>query len=183
LVIGGGPIGQAAALAARRLGATRIMVSEPDPRRRQLVAGLGFTCVDPNTGDIATVTGDHLGEPATVVLDAVGTSATLAGALECVALGGRVVLVGMNEPSLNMPAYAVSTKERSVVGSFCYDVADFAQTASWVAEQAERLAPLIDGAVDLDGAADAFQRLADGSLRASKVLIYPHGITESEEER
>ena len=72
LVIGGGPIGQACALAARRLGAEQVVVSEPSTARRQLVEKLGFATVDPITGDLAEQVQAALGRPATAVLDAVG---------------------------------------------------------------------------------------------------------------
>jgi threonine dehydrogenase-like Zn-dependent dehydrogenase len=69
LVVGGGPIGQAAALAARRAGATAIAVSEPSASRRALVSRLGFEAVEP--GGLAGL------EPVAVVLDAVGSTASL----------------------------------------------------------------------------------------------------------
>lgn len=46
LVIGGGPIGQAAALGALRLGAERIVVSEPHAGRRALLGRLGLAALD-----------------------------------------------------------------------------------------------------------------------------------------
>jgi threonine dehydrogenase-like Zn-dependent dehydrogenase len=47
LVIGGGPIGQAAALAARRVGVRRVLVSEPNPARASILQRLGVRVVDP----------------------------------------------------------------------------------------------------------------------------------------
>ncbi|MBO0731124.1 MAG: alcohol dehydrogenase catalytic domain-containing protein, partial [Acidimicrobiaceae bacterium] len=75
LVIGGGPIGQAAALAARRLGAAGILVSEPDEFRRGKLAALGIAAVDPTRTPADQILG-LLGGSADVVIDAVGTSET-----------------------------------------------------------------------------------------------------------
>ena len=73
-VIGGGPIGQAVALAARRLGASSVLVAELETGRRGLIERLGFATVDPS-GPVTMA-------PPTLVVDAVGTSQTLASALE-----------------------------------------------------------------------------------------------------
>ena len=89
-----------------------------------------------------------------------------------------MVLVGMNSLQLTLNAYDWSTKERTLIGSFCYTSADFVATAEWAGERGDLLAELVDGHVDLDGAASAFASLASGTLDASKVLVCPHG-TES----
>ena len=48
LVIGGGPIGQACLLAARRLGVENLALSDVSPSRRELCAGLGAQVIDPD---------------------------------------------------------------------------------------------------------------------------------------
>jgi threonine dehydrogenase-like Zn-dependent dehydrogenase len=176
LVLGGGPIGQACVLAAQRLGAERVAVSEPAPHRRELNARLGAAVVDPAASE--DVPGDVRaaldGDP-TLVVDAVGSPRTLATAFGCAPIGTTVVLVGMAAPTLDVAAYEISTKERSVVGSFCYSAAEFRETAQWAAGVPDRLAPLIEGRTDLDGGPASFAALARGTDPASKVLVFPHG--------
>lgn len=176
LVVGGGPIGQACVLAAGRLGAAAVAVSEPDAYRRELVSRLGAVPLDPSAGAVRTLPGhvaDALGGPATLVLDAVGSTASLRDALECAVLGGRVVLVGMAAPRPELAAYAISTEERSLIGSFCYSADEFRATARWVGAAPPELSCLIDERVGLDGANDAFTRLAGGDSQASKILVLP----------
>lgn len=173
LVIGAGPIGQAAALAARRLGAQRIVVSEPNQARRGLVETLGFPTADPGAGEVAHLVRSVAGGPASAVLDAVGTSRTLDDGLAASALGARIVLVGMGEREVTLPAFEISTGERSVVGSFTYPSREFRDTAAWVASHPEGLERLIGARVGLDEAGDAFARLASGGLDAGKVLVRP----------
>jgi threonine dehydrogenase-like Zn-dependent dehydrogenase len=165
LVVGGGPIGQAAALAARRAGATDIAVSEPSASRRALVSRLGFDAVEP--GGVSDL------DPVTVVLDAVGSTASLRDGLAASDLGARIVLVGMNAPQVGLAAYEISTQERSIIGSFCYTAREFADTAAWVASRPPGLEFLVDDQVPLDEAPRAFARLASGELDASKVLVRP----------
>jgi len=173
-VIGGGPIGQAAALGARRLGAQRVVVSEPNPVRRVLVDKLGFATLDPLRGDVSEQVEASLGGPATVVLDAVGTSHTIADGLTASGLGARVVLVGMGAREITLAAFEISTYERRIIGSFTYSSQEFRDTAGWVASLPAGLDQLIDDRVDLDGASEAFARLAAGDLGVSKILVYLH---------
>jgi threonine dehydrogenase-like Zn-dependent dehydrogenase len=172
-VVGGGPIGQASALAARRLGADAVVVSEPDARRRALLADIGLPAVDPSAGNIADAVREVLGRPATLALDAVGSGRSIADALQATDMGAGVVLVGMQEPQLSLQAYSISIEERTLIGSYCYPAKDFRDTAEWVATAPPELARLIEDRVGWDGAPDAFHALAKGENPASKVLVLP----------
>lgn len=173
LIIGGGPIGQACLLAARRLGATNVALSEPDDGRRARAAALGAKVFSPTADNGAEQVNASLGGRATVVLDAVGSTQSLAAAMSWSTPGARIVLVGMAHPSLDVAAYEVSTHERSIIGSFCYSPIEFAETAAWVSAGGEHLDVLIDERVGFDGAQDAFSRLAAGNSSTCKVMVFP----------
>lgn len=177
LILGGGPIGQACVLAASRLGAARIAVSEMDAHRRKLNASLGAVSLDLTTADDVPGAVERAleGKPSLVV-DAVGTSKSLATALACAPLSGKIVLVGMGAPNLDVPAYEISTSERTMIGSFCYSADEFRDTARWVGTVPAELALLVEARVELDEAPHSFHALASGELRASKVLVYPNGL-------
>jgi len=175
LVIGGGPIGQACLLAARRLGVQALAVSEVSPSRRDLCARLGAHVVDPSAGDLPEAVADRLGGMATLVVDAVGISPTIADALAASSLGSRIVLVGMGSPHLELAAYAVSTEERSLIGSFTYNAAEFIDTAEWVGTVPEGIDALIEGRVGWERAPQSFDDLARGRSTASKILVFPQG--------
>lgn len=175
LVVGGGPIGQACVLAAQRLGASTVVVTEPNEHRRALAGSLGAVALDATSDDPDTVTG-ALGGGATLVLDAVGSTSSFQDAVRFTGFGARIVLVGMNSPRIELPAYSISTEERTLIGSFCYPASDFNETAEWVGRAPEVLARLVDGRVDMSGAAEAFAALASGTLAKSKVLVFPHGV-------
>lgn len=179
LVIGGGPIGQAAALGALRLGARRVVVSEPHAGRRVLLEKLGLQSVDPRDGELEPRVLELLGGRPTLALDAVGAEETAGQALGVTALGARIVLVGMHAPRMALPAYSLSTQERSLIGSFCYTADEFTRTALWVAGTETDLSVLIEGRVDLSGAARSFTALARGEDQASKVLVHPRGVPAS----
>lgn len=178
LVIGGGPIGQACLLAARRLGVRAMALSDVSPSRRDLCARLGAEVIDPSAGDLPEAVASRLGGPATLVVDAVGVDQTVAASMEASGLGSRIVLVGMGSPRLELSAYALSTEERALIGSFTYTAAEFVQTAEWVGTVPEGIGELIDGRVGWDGAPQSFDDLARGRSTASKILVFPHGSPE-----
>ena len=163
LVIGAGPIGQAAALGARRLGAT-VTVKEISPLRAEKARSLGFTVVSDVDQTLSAGRVD-------AVIDAVGIDATLQEALRVSRRGSRVILVGMGAPQTTIDAYRVSTEERELVGSFCYSEREFRETAVWAGEHEDQLADLIDEVVTLGDAAEAFADLAAGRSSASKILV------------
>ena len=171
LVLGGGPIGQSLVLALRMAGVDHAIVSEPDARRRDLCDSLGARTLSPTDGDVAEQAQEVAGGPFAVTFDAVGASATIADALRATSLGGTVVLVGMASPSVTVPAYAVSTGERILRGSFTYTAQDFADAAAWLGQHHEEAALLVSRVVPPEQAQDAFHSLAGPHPDAGKVLV------------
>lgn len=170
LVIGGGPIGQAAALAARRLGAGRVIVSEPSQSRADLLASLDMICANPSELEGKL---NELDSRPSVVIDAVGNSETVATGLNLSSTRARLVLVGMAEPSLTIPAYRVSVDERSIMGSFCYSYSDFRETAEWVSSHEDEVSSLVEVALPMDRGPEIFEQLGKHTLDAHKILLLP----------
>src|SRR5699024_6381222 len=127
--------------------------------------------LDPAEGPVPEQTAEALGGPADLAIDAVGVSPTIADALSATRLGGAVVLVGMGTPTLEIPAFAVSTEERSLIGSFTYTARDFADATAWAGQNAGALAPLVSATVGPEGAQEAFRSLAAGEGPPGKILV------------
>jgi 2-desacetyl-2-hydroxyethyl bacteriochlorophyllide A dehydrogenase len=163
LVVGGGMIGVACALAARARGAD-VAVSEPVGARRALLTDLGLTALAPD--DVGR---ERYGS----ALDCVASAATLATALDAVTTGGAVVVVGFGRPELSLPLDPVVQGEKTVTGSAQYPAATYAATAQWVASGAVDLAPVIGARVALEALPDAFAELLAGADRGLKVLVTP----------
>lgn len=171
LVIGGGPIGQSVILAALQEGAAQVLVSEMDPARRALCERLGATALDPTAAPLEQQVRTVFGSLADTTVDAVGIKPTISGALEATKFGGVVSLVGMGSPELVFNAYRVSTEEREIVGSFCYNNQDFRDAAAWVDQGSPVLAELISREVSMEDADAAFAGLAAADGTAGKVLV------------
>lgn len=96
VVIGAGPVGMFCALAARRLGATALVLDVDPERVRFARDEVGLDVIDTSQeepfGAIAARTG---GRMAAVAIDAVGSIQAVKVALRCVADGGRITIVGV----------------------------------------------------------------------------------------
>jgi (R,R)-butanediol dehydrogenase/meso-butanediol dehydrogenase/diacetyl reductase len=119
LVFGFGPLGAAAALTGRALGA-RVFVVEKDDRRAAVAAELG--CVVIEAGDDADRRARRLigAGGADVVVDSTAVPAVLAQAVESAKRGGRIVLVGLGGPPADLRTDRLVLFERSIVGSLGY---------------------------------------------------------------
>jgi (R,R)-butanediol dehydrogenase / meso-butanediol dehydrogenase / diacetyl reductase len=157
-VAGAGPIGLAVATCARLAGAGRVLVAEPVPGRRRLAADLGFE-----------VTKAMDGTQAEVVFDAAAHPAVAAGLAEAVAVGGRVVLVGVYGRPAHVDLRSLTFKEVTVLGTRVYSRDDLRVATAMVAEGRFDPAPLITRAVPLADAAAAVDDLRAG--REVKLLV------------
>lgn len=169
LVIGGGPIGQACFLAARRQGA-EVLVSESHQGRVQLLSALGAVTVGPLSAADRDHVAEVLGGAPTLVVDAVGSATTLNTGLALTRPGARIVLVGMQAPQIDLAAYLVTTMERSIIGSFTYSASDFRATSQWVSENWTALKVLIEKVVPMNLGPSAFEESV-ASPTAGKILI------------
>jgi threonine dehydrogenase-like Zn-dependent dehydrogenase len=70
-----------------------------------------------------------------------------------------------------LSAFAVSTEERSLVGSFTYSAQDFRDAAQWISTGRTVAAPLVSRQVRLDEAPAAFTGLAAHDGTPGKVLV------------
>lgn len=179
LVIGCGPVGLAVIAALRAQGAGPVLAADYSPRRRQLAEQMGaHEVIDPAVG--SPFHGRPQGslqaalprDGRTVIFECVGVP----GMLDQVFLGApqdaRIVVVGVClERDQSRPLIAIN-KELCVQYVLGYTLDEFRETLSLIAEGRIDVAPLITGAVGLDGVAGAFRDLADPEQHA-KILVKP----------
>lgn len=119
-IVGGGPVGQLASLAAQVRGAAVVVVSDPIPQRRAVAAAHGAVAVEP-TAARAAVDGLTDGRGSDSVIEAVGRSSGLGAAFDLVRPGGTVASVSAHtEPAWEMPlarAFAAEVSLRFVIGN------------------------------------------------------------------
>ncbi|MGB3481778.1 MAG: zinc-binding dehydrogenase [Mycobacterium sp.] len=121
VIVGGGPSGQLAVVAARAFGAGTVILSDPIPERRALAHRLGADAVlDPSTEDVLercqSLTG---GRGVDVVLEIAGSESSIASAFLLARPGGTVVLAGVcGQEELRVNTQYVVRHEITVQGAF-----------------------------------------------------------------
>ncbi|MGH7641430.1 MAG: zinc-dependent alcohol dehydrogenase [Candidatus Dormibacteria bacterium] len=154
LVLGAGTIGLGLALAARlRWPELPVWVTAAWPHQRELISELGAealgTAAATVVPELARRTGARLVRPwrggawalgggAAVVLDSVGSRATMELALSCLAPRGRIVVIGVAKPARTETTLAYF-KEAEIIGSNGYGRSSRAQGAPHLLDQALQL--------------------------------------------
>lgn len=169
VVIGGGPIGVLIATTAREFGGD-VVVVEIDPQRRQAVADLGFTTLDPRAVDqVAWVEEWTGGAGADVVFEVSGAAAAVLGATALCKVRGRLVVVAIHPEPRPIDLQRLFWRELTIIGARVYQRQDFETAVDLVARGVIPADLLITSVVPLERTAEAFAELAAG--RAMKILI------------
>jgi L-iditol 2-dehydrogenase len=163
LVIGGGPIGIGAALAATAMGIEDVTITEPNDLRRTFL-----------TDKCGQKTLPDLDQPDSydLVIDAVGFAATRETASKAVVPGGVIMHIGLGggEPALDVRRFTL--QEVTFIGTYTYTYQDFRDTAAaifdgrlgaldWTEER-----PLAEGH-------RAFEDIRAGKVAAPKIVLVP----------
>lgn len=96
VVVGAGPVGTFAAMAARALGAERIVAIDMVSSRLDLAEKLGAIPVNSAERSPTVAVEDILGGGADVVIETVGMPPALLTAIECTRSGGTVSVIGVH---------------------------------------------------------------------------------------
>jgi (R,R)-butanediol dehydrogenase / meso-butanediol dehydrogenase / diacetyl reductase len=167
LVTGAGPIGVLSALYANAVGAGTVVVAEPNPNRAALARGLDVGPVlDPTEAGFAETIRDLTnGIGVDVVAECSGTTPGLATALSSVRRRGAIVQTGLHTKPATLDAMALSEKDVSLLGSWCYLITDWPRIIRLIAS----------GKYPVGRAVTARIPLEDVVPRGFDVLIDPRG--------
>ncbi|MGP9694932.1 S-(hydroxymethyl)mycothiol dehydrogenase [Brachybacterium sp. AOP25-B2-12] len=171
-VLGLGGVGCAAVAGARLAGATRIIACDIDAKKLPAATDLGATDVLDTKGlepeqvaeKVRELTG---GFGADVVIDAVGIPQTYRAAFEARDLAGRVVLVGVPRPGVDitLPLLDVFGRGGALKSSWygdCLPERDFPYLVDLYLQGRLPLQRFVTGTVGLDGVEDALSSLHEG---------------------
>jgi (R,R)-butanediol dehydrogenase/meso-butanediol dehydrogenase/diacetyl reductase len=173
LVLGFGPIGAAAALLARAVGATPLVVELYEARRAR-AEGLGLATLEAGEDLPRRVRRAAGGGGAPVVIESTGVAAVLPQAVECARRGGRIVAVGLTAEPSALDSSRLTFYERSLVGSLGYRH-DLPRVVRMMADGVVDPERLISGTVPLGDAPETFASLASEPGNRVKVMVDPHG--------
>ena len=174
LIVGGGPIGALVASVCRAKGIERLVVSEPNRARRDLLASLGFATFDPSAGGFGELVG--FAAPADgfdVTFELTGIPVGLTTAVDATRIQGTVLMGGLAHAPLEFASARAVMKELTLRGARVYRSREFDEAITLLAAGAVDADRLITREVPLDrGITDAFDALRD-SRDEMKILITP----------
>jgi threonine dehydrogenase-like Zn-dependent dehydrogenase len=116
LILGAGPIGLAILEVAHHRSA-RVVITDINEDRLAFARELGAETVKADDKLLATVLSQTNDEGADVVIEAAGTAATIQAAVDLVAPGGRVVVVGLPKQNVSLNGFDFTRKEVNILGS------------------------------------------------------------------
>jgi threonine dehydrogenase-like Zn-dependent dehydrogenase len=171
-VFGAGTIGLLSFLAARYLGASRVIVIDMNERRLEAPERLGAyaTASPADPGFIRKVKEATGPSGIDVIIDAVGYQPTREAAIELINPGGTIMHIGLGVDHTQIPVNVCIRNEITLLGSFCYQPQDFQ----------DALQLLISGKVDETGWSEirpladgneAFQDLVKGTVKNAKIFL------------
>ena len=169
LVFGGGPIGALIAMVARQRGA-RVVVSEVNPFRVEILRKLGLEVVGPGqdlTSFVETWTG---GDGADVVFEVTGNPAAVGAMTGVVRVWGTISMVAIHGEPLPVDLYRFFARELTMHGSRLYSREDWEEAIQLAASGTVTLAPLVSRRVPLESLQEGMEEALRGGP-VMKVLI------------
>ena len=163
LVLGGGAIGLAAALALNAMGVDDVTIAEPNDGRRAFLAD---TCAQKTT---AKATGTYA-----IVIDAVGFAATREAASAAAHPGGVIAHVGLGEDLGGLDVRRMTLQEITFIGTYTYTAQDFRDTAAAIFDGRLGALDWVEHRALADGQ-HAFQDLRAGQVASPKIILNPWG--------
>lgn len=172
VVIGAGTIGLFSVIAARRAGAGVIVVSDPEPSKRERALQFGADhAVDAFDPDFSVVTAARLDGTADVVFDCVGIESSIRQAMSVLRRAGTLLIVGVPPREGTVPLPLIQDWELRVQGCANYTAADIETAIAIAAEGGLPGDQIVSAVYPLEEAAEAFAAAALGT--AGKVVIDP----------
>jgi len=174
VVVGAGMIGLLVIQALRLAGCGRLIALDIEPQKLALARELGadeaLDAKDPDAPNhVAKLTG---GRGADVAIEAVGASAPIQLAIQCLRKGGALGLVGNITPKIELPLQAVVTRELTLYGS-CASQGEYPACLELLRRGAIRVEPLISAKIPLQDAPAWFERLYNREPGLLKVIVEP----------
>ncbi len=158
VVLGAGSVGLLMVQLARSAGA-RVIVSEPDERKRRLAAQLGAAVqIDPQTHDVRAEVFQITDVGADVVIESAGRAQTAELAPKLARRGGTILQFGVVSPHemVQISPYDVFYRELTIVGSFVNPFTH-ARAVEMLASKQVQVMPLVTHRFGLDEAAKALE--------------------------
>jgi L-iditol 2-dehydrogenase len=175
VVLGAGPIGLLAAVAALHAGAEHVIISDVYPRRLEAARQLGVTAaVDVRTKDLRAVVSELTDdEGADALLDTSGNRSALESAPNLMRRGGAIAIIGL--PENDVVTYHMNTvvdKELAIRGVFRY-ANTYPAGIGLIAAGLHPVSSVVTHRLPLDATLEGFDAAIHHKDETIKVMIEP----------
>ena len=172
LVIGAGPIGLFALLAAKAK-CKNVVVADILDNRLALAKGYGATAViNTKNQSLEEFTNEFTnGRGFDVCIEACGAPETFLGCIDNAAFAGNIVLIGNGKRETNFVHSIILKKELNIYGSRNALKDDFINNIDLVANAKADVMKMVSRVYDMENALDAFRALANNDGTLAKILI------------
>ena len=143
-MIGAGGLGLMCVSLINALGMKGAIVADLDEEKRRLALAAGaLAVVDPRdpkaVEQVKALTTDGLGTLGTI--DLVGAGSSLQFAMDCVAKGGKIVVVGLIGGAITIPVPTIPQRAMTIQGSYVGSLGELDTLLRFVAEKKPKTIP------------------------------------------
>jgi L-iditol 2-dehydrogenase len=176
LVIGAGPIGLLF-VNVLTIEGHRVTLADPNPSRLEAGRAMGAAraaLADRSAGGAEALCALAEGENGfDLVIEATGSPAAWATAMDCVRTGGEVLLFGGCAPGTSVPldTHRAHYSELTLRGAYHHRPATFARAVELLGSGRINAGPILSGTCGLDGVEDALRKM--GRREALKYVVAP----------
>ncbi|XP_078050501.1 sorbitol dehydrogenase [Augochlora pura] len=177
LILGAGPIGLVSLLAAKAMGASKIIIVDLVEERLNVAKKLGanetlvISREKYNETETIKKIHDLLGEEPDKTIDATGAQSMIRLAILATRSGGVAVLVGMGAPEVQVPLINALCREVDIRGVFRY-ANDYGDALNLLASKKIDVKPLITHNYKIEDTVAAFDTAKSGKTDVIKVMIH-----------
>lgn len=173
VVLGAGPIGNLVAQVARAGGADPVLITDVSDYRLDVArqCGLEHTS-NPNTETLKAASARVFGPRGfDVAFECVGVEPTITAAIETIAKGGTLVVVGVFGEKPRVDIGLVQDRELNIRGTLMYKREDYVKAVDLVASGAVQTDPLISKHFPMDDYLEAYRFIDQARDKTMKVFI------------
>ncbi len=174
LITGAGPIGILSAMYASAAGASAVIISEPNKNRSALAQKLdiGFV-VDPTTGALESLVAELTGgDGVDLAVECSGSTPGLSSCVTQTRKRASIVQTGLHTKPATLDAMALSEKDLTLFGSWCWNMTDWPRIIRLIATGQYPVAKAVTAQIPLgDVVSRGFDALIDPQGDQLKVLV------------
>lgn len=172
VVLGGGPIGNLVAQAAKGMGAADVLLSELSDYRLKAAEACGIKTINPTEKNLGETIREEFGpDGADVFFECIGSNVTMGQAIEYARKGSTIVVVGVfgEMGSINMAV--VQDHELSLIASAMYREEDFITAIELVNDGKINFDTLLTHRVNFEEFMKAYEIIEKEKDKAMKVMV------------